>query len=134
MQAGAKYAEELMRAHRYLATWLPATIVQVGTVGIVSDHLFQPVTNLTSQGISFEVEDGGRLGEFAYQSASGVQLEIKAAGTSGDGFEFLGLADAGVAIRFTKDEGVIFHGCGLRQRQIADLRVVGARHTGAPRC
>ena len=121
MRPGAKYAEELKRAHRYLATWLPATLVQVGTVGIVSDHLLQPVTNLTSQGVTFEIEEGGKLDDFAYQSASGVQIEMKVAGSAAEGFDFLGSADAGVAVRFGKQEGVLFHASGLRERRIADL-------------
>ena len=120
MPAGAQYAKELMK-HGYLAAWLPATLVRVGTIGVVTDNLFQAVSDLGSQGLSFDIAEGGHLEEFVHQSESSVQVEVKAQGSASDGFAFLGAADAGLAVRFGRSEGVLLHASGLQQRGIADL-------------
>jgi hypothetical protein len=109
-RAHAQYIGELQRAFgNYRATWFPNVHLELGTVGTIDDGIFVPRSQLSSFGITFGTRRAPQPQEqFVYQSEGAVKTAFKAKGESNRLFQYIGDADAGIRVDFSRAHAVLF--------------------------
>lgn len=75
-----KYSREMSVAIEHLANWPVGSVLTLGTIGVIDDHLFTPLFHLKDLSISFDVIDGLAHDDFSHAStsSSGAGVEISA--------------------------------------------------------
>jgi hypothetical protein len=115
------YTKEIKYETNYSATWLPSVTVSPGDVGRIKDYQFQHLTSLSTLGIPFSTSPGVSKLDFNYYSANAVSVTMKASGQAPLVGSGLAQADAGVNIRFQRDNAVIFRLRRGSSTRISDL-------------
>jgi len=114
------YTKEIYSNLRYRPTWLPGTPMRLGTVGLLEDGIFRPVTDLATLNISFtEVLDTDR-DSLDFSSENGVAITFKGAGDVNSKFEVVPKASAGALIEFSRKRAVVLQLRGVGYHRIAD--------------
>lgn len=117
----ATYSKEINRGLFYGATWTPGTQLKLGTIGTFRKGIFVPQSRLSSFDIVFEEEWDNSKTSYTYASSSGVSLEFKGKGQVGKDFKSLTDAVAGVAVRFTRSNAVMFSIGNCLEHRIKDI-------------
>jgi hypothetical protein len=124
--AGASdiYTDEVHRQLRYMAAWPPGQPLSLGAVGEVRDGVFTYRSHLNekSVGIPYEETTEDTPDEkWVLQSKGGVSINFKTAGESGQegAFAHIGSAEAGAAVRFSREKAVLL---SLRKARVRSIR------------
>lgn len=120
MSISRQYTQELRDEINYSATWLPTIHVAPGDVGRITNYEYQPVTNLNTLGIPFEVVHGQTQADFDYYSADAVSISTKAAGDPPALGSAIAQANAGITVKFGRAEAIVFRAAGCRSVQLRD--------------
>lgn len=117
------YINEIRHALKYHGVWLPGTPLSPGIIGEVRDGTFVPIDNLKEGlGITVDLEPGSTAGteSLLYQSQAGVVIQTKASGATSNLFKGVAEAEAGVAVRFSRQGA-----CVLSLQQYHTQRLAG---------
>lgn len=125
MSIAKQYTTEIVQALQYLPIWLPIKQLELGTVGTVRNNVFEPESNIENLGIPFTARPSRPSGPMRYNSSKGVSLQVKAAGTAPAVGSALATADAGVTVKFSRAEAVVFEASGCKIEAIADVGELG---------
>jgi hypothetical protein len=121
-----QYTEELHQRYGYLATWLPSTKLHLGDVGTLRRDRFELVTTLNHLGIEFATRDISEAADYEYISANGASLQFDFRADA-DGIEqALGKSMAKVAVRFSRENAVLFMAKGCKASHIEQQDRLGA--------
>jgi len=120
-----QYTAELYKRFGYLATWTPATPVNIGDVGEMDGNIFRRVSSLKEMNVPFTVRQAQNKEDLIYTSESGVNLSFKAAGSPIVGGSSLLVQKAGATIDFHKGAGVVFIAKGCLSPSIEDQISLG---------
>jgi hypothetical protein len=80
----------------------------------MEDGIFVPRGHLKAFNITFDTQrDPQPDDRFQHQSKAGVQLAFKASGESSNDFEHIAAGDAGISVKFSLENAILFslHGC-----------------------
>jgi hypothetical protein len=118
-----QYARNVKKDTRsYFASWLPLEKLDIGTVGIlVHGCLLIRKTSLTAQGVSFDILNDNAAGAVDISSKSGVSITSKLAGAISADAPHIPEADAGIAIKFSKQAAYVIRSPKATVSRIADL-------------
>lgn len=114
------YTQEIYDNLKYRPTWLPGTPLSLGTVGLIEDGLFRPVTSLNQLKFNFEETLDTERDAFDYTSKSGVSITFKGAGDTNPKFEAVTKASAGALIEFSRTGAIVLQLRGVANHRIAD--------------
>jgi len=103
-----QYTDEIQRHLGFLATWPPNDSVHLGDVGRLNGRIFERSTTLDAQRIPFVIRVANNQSSYEYLSENAVTLQAKAAGETPTSGSFLARAEAGVSIRFNRDNAIVF--------------------------
>lgn len=118
------YFKELSRALGYLAAWMPNTTLQLGD--IIDRLTLERQGNISSRkehSVSFSSRPASTLGSFQYSSAGGASIATKAAGRVVLGSS-LAKAEAGLVVKFSKENAIVFEASGCTSNAIDDLEAL----------
>jgi hypothetical protein len=114
------YANDVYENLKYRPTWLPGSPVELGTVGLIEEGIFRPITDLKKLDITFETIVGSGQNTIDFASKNGVSISFKAAGETSGKFEAISKADAGVLIEFSREGAVVLQLKDVSFDRIAD--------------
>jgi hypothetical protein len=120
-----QYAREMNEKFGYFATWLPNVRVKLGDVGVVRDHVFEPVSSLEQMGIAFDVDRDRQTADLDYTSSDSVSIETKVSGAVHDPAATTASADGNISISFSRANAVVFQASGCLTSKIADVKSLG---------
>jgi hypothetical protein len=115
------YFKELSRALGYLAAWMPNSRLELGD--IIDRLTLERQGNVsTRQGrkVNFLSRQASTFASFEYSSAGGASIVTKAAGRLVLGSS-LARADAGLIVKFSKENAIVFEAFGCTSTAIDDL-------------
>jgi hypothetical protein len=101
-------------------TWLPGAPIDLGSVGLIEDGVFRPITTLKNLGIPFDKIIDKDKDSIDYSSSSGVSITFKAAGETNSKFKALTDASAGALIEFSRSGAIVLQLRGVANHRIAD--------------
>lgn len=101
------YINHIHKQSNYRATWMPNRPMKIGTVGILTNGVFDQYTTLEDLGINVEIKERALGSSLKYTSESGVNVATKVAGSVIPG-SAMAKADVGFVVEFNKNETVIF--------------------------
>lgn len=127
MSLAQQYTSEIAKGLQYLPIWLPIKTLTLGTVGTIQKNVFEPEGNLNGMGVPFTPSPSRSEGTMRYNSNDGVSIQFKAAGSAPVAGSALSTADAGVAVKFSRSNAVVFEASGCRIEAIADVGTLGRR-------
>jgi hypothetical protein len=112
------YVKELGGAFKYLPTWVPTNKLQLGD--IIDRRTLEYRGRLNEHtGISFTSRSAPAHGILEYSSAGSVSVTMKLAGqVLAD--SALGEAEAGIIVRFSRENAIAFEASGCQSEMIAD--------------
>ncbi len=120
MQLNESYVKEINKHLGYMAFWLPDSSYGLGTIGVIdNDGIFDPISDLESMGISFEVEQRPGKSNIDYTSAGNVTLNTKVAGKLLSGSK-LDKADAGFVLDMGRKHSILFQANDVTTTRIKD--------------
>ena len=114
------YAKNVYENLRYRPTWLPGSPVELGTVGLIEEGIFRPITDLNKLDIPFEAKVDADQDTIDFASKNGVTISFKAAGETNGKFEAIPKASAGVLIEFSHEGAVVLQLKDVSFNRIAD--------------
>lgn len=114
------YAKDVYDGLGYRPTWLPGSPVELGTVGVIEEGIFRPITDLKKLDIPFEVKVDSDRDSIDFASRNGVSISFKAAGEANGKFKAIAKADAGVLIEFSREGAVVLQLGDVSFNRIAD--------------
>src|SRR5258708_26993087 len=115
------YAAELHSALGYLATWLPTSELQLGDLLVATgDGGLARVGHVRDHGLSFTTHPGSSRAIYEYASSGAVSIIQKIAGQVVPGSS-LADADAGLVLKFSRANAIVFEASGCSSAGIADL-------------
>lgn len=114
------YTKEIYDNLQYRPTWLPGTPLSLGTVGLIEDGIFRPVTSLDQLKIPFTAMLDVERDSIDYSSKSGVSISFKGAGEANPKFEAITKASAGALIEFSRSGAILLQLRGVANHRIAD--------------
>lgn len=117
------YTSEIRRALKHHAVWLPASSVELGTIGEIQDGLFVPLDTITRAlkiAVQAEPVAGQATDSLTYQSTGGVTFQTKASGATSAMFKFIGQAEAGMVVNFSREGACLVSLRGYRTQRIAN--------------
>jgi hypothetical protein len=117
-----QYAREMNEKFGYFATWLPNVRVKLGDVGVVREHVFEPVSSLEQMGIAFVIDRDSQAADLDYTSSDAVSIETKVSGAVHDP---AAAADGSINISFSRANAVVFQASGCVTSKISDVRSLG---------
>ena len=120
-----QYAKDIQEQLKYSATWFPNVSMSLGDVGIFRNHQFYNQGNLEDFGIKFEVSPGIAKADYNYSSKDSVSIQVKLAGEAPVIGSSFAQADAGVTIKFNRENAVLFRATGCKSSRIKNLKAVG---------
>nr|HPQ97404.1 hypothetical protein [Thiolinea sp.] len=115
-----RYTREIYDNLRYRPTWLPGTPIRLGSVGVIENGIFRPVTALAQLNMAFDAVTDSSRDTISYNSKSGVSITFKAAGDSNPRFEAVTQGSAGALVEFSRDGAVVLQLKGAASHRIAD--------------
>jgi hypothetical protein len=115
------YARDVYESLKYRPTWLPGSPIALGTVGVIEEGLFRPITDLQKLAIPFEVIVDSDADAIDFASKNGVSISFKAAGEANGRFQAIAKADAGVLIEFSREGAVVLQLRDVSLNRIADI-------------
>jgi hypothetical protein len=125
MDISRQYTKEINEQLELSATWLPNVRISLGDVGKLQDHHFRPQGNLRDYGIAFKISEGTDPLEFDYNSKDGVSIQVKLAGEAPGLGSTIAQADAGVTIKFVRENAVLFRATRCTSSRIGDITTLG---------
>jgi hypothetical protein len=120
MSISKQYTKELRDNTNYSAIWLPTLTVQPGDVGRITNYEYEPVTTLTELNIPFSIVKGHVAADINYASANAVSIVVKTAGQAPLVGSLLAQAEAGVMIKFSRENAVVFRAAHCKSSSIKD--------------
>ncbi len=114
------YLKAVKKQNGYRATWMPNISISVGSVGVLEQGRFTPMSHLNLMGVKFEETVSDEI-DFSFFTENMVDIHKKASGQLPDGFKVLGEADAGIAIDFKKEHGIVFELSGAKIHTLKDV-------------
>src|SRR5882724_3193784 len=120
-----QYAREMNEKFGYFATWLPNVRVKLGDVGVVREHVFEPVSSLHQMGIAFVIDRDRQTADLDYTSSDAVSIETKVSGAVHDPAATTASADGNISISFGRANAVAFQASGCVTSKIADVKSLG---------
>jgi hypothetical protein len=109
------YHQEMHKNLGYFATWLPASIVELGDIGLLQDGRFRRVGSLREFGIALSEVREGTSEDMSYSdSAKRADGVVASAGVP------KALGEGELSISFSRQGGFIFEAIGMRNIEIAD--------------
>jgi hypothetical protein len=121
------YTEEMYKRFGYLATWVPNINLNLGDVGVMKDRVFERVTTLAQQSITFETRADPNYADYEYTSANGVKVKIKGAGEVPMAGSVISQADAGISYAFQRENAIVFQATRCREMSILDQSNLGTQ-------
>ena len=115
-----QYTTEIFDNLKYRPTWLPGMSICLGTVGLIEDGIFRPITSLENLKIPFEEIIDIERDSIDYNSKTGVSITFKAAGELNPKFEAINEASAGVLIEFSRSGAIVLQLRGVANHRISD--------------
>ena len=103
-----QYTKEIREQLKYSATWFPNVHISPGDVGIFQNNQYYNRGNLNDLGIPFEISPMGVQAEFDYSSRDSVSVQVKLAGSCTASWFKHHSAEAGVTIKFSRENAVLF--------------------------
>lgn len=120
MQLNESYVKEIRKHLGYMAFWLPDSSYGLGTIGVIDDDgVFDPISDLESMGIPFEVEQRPGKSNIDYSSAGNVTLNTKSAGKLLPGSK-LTKADVGFVLDMGRKHSILFQANEVTTTRIKD--------------
>jgi hypothetical protein len=114
----ATYAEQVAQGLSWGATWFPSSITEVGDVGTFVDGVFVKATDLALLQVAFATEPSSYDADLDFSSQKGVTISAKTAGQTSAAFQSVAKAQAGIAVSFQRDAGVVMSLSGLSGTRI----------------
>ena len=114
------YTKEIFKNLNYRPTWLPGVPMKLGTVGVIENGAFRPITSLENLNIPYDVILDAKQDTLDYNSSTGVMITFKGAGETNEKFEAIGKASAGVLIEFSRRGAIVMQLKGVANHRIAD--------------
>jgi hypothetical protein len=124
MGISEQYTKEIQEQLKYSATWLPNIRISLGDVGTLENHLFHPQGNLSDFGIPFDKYESTGEAEFQFTSKDAVSVEAKLKGQAPLIGSAIAQADAGVTIKFGRENAVLFRATVCTSSRIKDIRAL----------
>jgi hypothetical protein len=118
------YTVELHSALGYLATWLPTSELQLGDLVAAGDSGLTRVGHVRDHGLSFTPRPGSSRAIYEYASSGAVSIIAKIAGQVVPGSS-LADADAGLVVKFSRANAIVFEASGCSCAGIVDLASLG---------
>jgi len=118
------YTTELHSSLGYLATWLPASKLELGDLMTAGDAGLIRIGHIRDQGVSFTPHAGPSRAIYEYSSSNGVSISLKLAGQAMAGTS-LGDAEAGLVVKFGRGNALVFEASGCSSTAIADVASLG---------
>jgi len=119
------YRAELYSALGYLATWLPNSGLQLGDLVVAAgDSGLVRVGHIRHHGLSFTPHSGSTRATYEYASSGAVSVFTKIAGQAVPGSS-LADAEAGLVVKFSRTNAIVFEASGCSSTSIADLASLG---------
>ena len=119
------YKKQISNTFDYRATWAPSRPIVLGQIGKLQDGVFMPYASLEDFGIQIETQTKESDDTLDYSSSGGVSINYKVAGDAvPTGAKTLTQADAGILIKFSRENAVVFNIKGFSTSQITNLAVV----------
>lgn len=118
-----QYTREIHQALTYHAAWFPSTPIDLGGIGEVQDGIFVPMDTI-SQALNIAVRpellptSGGE--SIQYQSQAGVTFQTKTSGATSALFKYIGAAEAGLSVGFSRRGACVLSLQGCRTRRIGN--------------
>jgi hypothetical protein len=109
------YHQEMHKNVGYFATWLPASIIELGDIGVLEAGRFRRVGSLQELNMRHSRVREGTPENMSY-SAAAKRSESASAGAS----TVVPVAKGELAIQFTSQGGFVFDAAGMRNIEIAD--------------
>lgn len=125
MGVSKQYTKKLKKEFDYSATWLPTTVVKPGDVGTLDNYMFRYVASLNDFDVDFKTIDESSNMDFEYCSSDSVSINAKLSGQAPIPGSSLTTADAGLNIKFSKGNGIVFRLSECTSTRIADMNAVG---------
>ena len=122
----ARYTTEIAQQLRYLATWLPQTVIAVGDIGTVRNGIFERVDTLEQRRIKFAALATPVEARIRYVSETGVSTQFKASGHAPAAGSLLRSEDAGCSIEFANGNTIFFEANNCTVTSIVDRRALYA--------
>ncbi len=120
------YLKELSKALGYLPAWFPNSKLELGD--FLDRNTLERKGNIGSlrdEAICFTVRPASARGSFEYSSARGVSITTKIAGQVVVGSS-LGKVDAGLIVKFSKENVIVFEASGCTSIAIDDINSLGS--------
>jgi hypothetical protein len=127
MGISGQYMREIQRELGYSATWFPNVRISPGDIGIFEDHQFHSKGTLKDFGVPFSVAKGGSPSELDYSSKDSVSVQVKLAGQAPIVGSNLAQADAGVTIRFSRQNSILFRATNCKSTRLSNLISIGKK-------
>jgi hypothetical protein len=118
------YAAELHASLGYLATWLPTSKLTLGDLVAAGDSGLVRIGHIRDHGLSFTPHAGPSRATYEYASSGAVSISQKLAGQAMVGSS-LADSEAGLVIKFSRANAVVFEASGCSSAAIADLISLG---------
>ena len=119
------YKKQISNTFNYRATWAPSRPMTVGQIGKLQDGVFMPYTTLQDLGIPVQVNTKESEDTLDYSSSGGVSVNFKVAGDAVPaGATSLTQADAGIVIKFSRENALVFNIKGFTTIQLTNLAEV----------
>jgi hypothetical protein len=125
LNVSEQYTKEIRQELKYSATWLPNVYLSLGDVGIFQNYQYYPKGNLSDFGIRFDVSPAASPADFDYASRDSVSVQVKLKGDAPLVGSNLAEADAGVSIKFGRQNAILFTATRCRSSRIRDLNKLG---------
>lgn len=113
------YHDEMHKNLGYFATWLPASILEIGDIGVLTGGRFRKVASLKELGIKESPLREGVPQNVSY-SASAKRGSSLAAGAG----TVVPVGKAELSIQFSSEGGFIFEAAGLKNIELAEKQAV----------
>jgi hypothetical protein len=119
------YFRELSEALRYLAAWMPNSRLELGDiVNRITLERRGNIRTLQEIRVDFTRRHASTLASFEYSSAAGASITTKVAGRVVVGSS-LAKADAGLVVKFSKENAIVFEATGCTGTAIDDIDGLG---------
>jgi hypothetical protein len=110
-----RYQKEMHNNVGFFATWLPASILELGDFGVLEAGRFRRIGSLMELGIPQKEVREGTPQNMSYSASAERKADLSAEASTA-----VPVAKAGLSIRFTQEGGYVFEALGIRNVEIAD--------------
>lgn len=114
------YQEQMHNNVGFFATWLPASLLELGDFGILEAGRFRRLGSLKEIGIPHSEVREGTAENMSYSAAA-----QRTAGVSAEASTTVPVAKGELSIRFTQQGGYVFEATGIRNLEIANRILLG---------